>query len=73
MCLCMATKTVSLRESAYRKLKNLKRGGESFSDVIERISSDQGLEDLEGSYPEIGEVEEELRQERKEFETRSFQ
>jgi predicted CopG family antitoxin len=69
----MATKTVSLRESAYRKLKNLKREGESFSDVVERISSDTGLGDLEGAYPEIGEVEEELREDRKEFETRSFQ
>ena len=35
----MATKTVSLKESAYNKLKNLKGEGESFSDLINRITS----------------------------------
>ena len=72
--LCMSTKTVSLRESAYRKLKSLKRQGESFSDVVERISEEknQSLEDLEGSFPEIGEVKDKLEKEREEFNTRDF-
>ena len=70
----MSTKTVSLRESAYRKLKSLKRQGESFSDVVERISEEknQSLEDLEGSFPEIGEVKDKLEKEREEFNTRDF-
>jgi len=68
----MSTKTVSLRETAYERLKNLKREGESFSDVVERIASRESLEDLEGSFPEIGEVKEELEKRREKFETRNF-
>jgi predicted CopG family antitoxin len=68
----MATKTVSLRESAYEKLRNLKRKNESFSDVVERISQSQSLEDLEGSYPEIGEVKEQIEKEREQFQTRDL-
>ena len=68
----MSTKTVSLRESAYRKLRNLKQDGESFSDVVERISTSQSLKDLEGSFPEIGEVKNQLKKERKEFSTREL-
>lgn len=33
----MGTKTISLENSAYSKLKAAKRAGESFSDVIHRI------------------------------------
>ncbi|MFO7793737.1 MAG: antitoxin VapB family protein [Candidatus Nanohaloarchaea archaeon] len=68
----MATKTVSLRETAYEKLKKLKREKESFSDVVERISEDrkQELQKFSGSFPEIGEVEEELKNERDDFEMR---
>ncbi len=68
----MSTKTVSLRESAYEKLRNLKRENESFSDVVERISEEQeqNLEKFSGSFPEIGEVEEQLKKEREEFEMR---
>jgi predicted CopG family antitoxin len=69
----MSTKTVSLRESAYEKLKNLKRENESFSDVVERISKSQSLEDLEGSYPEIGEVKEQIEEERDQFRTRDLE
>jgi predicted CopG family antitoxin len=63
----MSTKTVSLRESAYEKLKSLKRKDESFSDVVERISENRDLEGLEGSYPEIGEVKEQIKKERKQL------
>lgn len=66
----MATKTVSLRETAYEKLRNLKRQGESFSDVVERISDEQNqdLQKFSGSFPQIAEVEEQLENERDEFE-----
>lgn len=69
----MSTKTVSLRETAYEKLKNLKREGESFSDVVERISEEQeqDLKKFSGAFPEIGEVEEQLEKEREEFEMRN--
>lgn len=73
MRLCMSTETVSLKESAYEKLKRLKREGESFSDVVERISDDreQSLEEFSGAFPEIGEIEERLEKEREEFELRT--
>lgn len=69
----MATKTVSLRESAYKKLRSLKRENESFSDVVERISEeqDQNLEKFSGAFPEIGDVEEQLKKERNTFEMRN--
>lgn len=44
----MATKTVSLKESAYNKLKNLKGEGESFSDLIDRITSERSLTEISG-------------------------
>jgi predicted CopG family antitoxin len=34
---CMGTKTISLEDSAYGKLKAAKRPGESFSGVIHRL------------------------------------
>lgn len=34
---CMGTKTISLEDSAYGKLKAAKRPGESFSDVVHRL------------------------------------
>ena len=36
--LCM-TKVISLSDEAYRTLKELKRSGESFSDVVIRVAS----------------------------------
>jgi predicted CopG family antitoxin len=34
----MATKTINIKESAYQALKSMKHDGESFSDVILRLS-----------------------------------
>lgn len=34
----MATKTISIREDVYNMLKNLKKGEESFSDVIDKLT-----------------------------------
>jgi predicted CopG family antitoxin len=33
----MATKTISIDTDAYRRLKNVKKEGESFSEVIKRV------------------------------------
>ena len=67
----MSTKTVSLRKTAYEKLKDMKKKGESFSDVVERISDEkeQNLSQFSGAYPEIAEVKEQLRKEREEFDS----
>ncbi len=34
---CMGTKTISLEDSAYMRLRAVKRPGESFSDVVNRV------------------------------------
>lgn len=46
----MASKTISLEESAYEKLLAAKRTGESFSGVIHRLLSDRqpALVDFQG-------------------------
>jgi predicted CopG family antitoxin len=49
---CMGTKTISLEDSAYVKLKAAKRPGESFSDVINRLlgNREPSLLDLRGLF-----------------------
>lgn len=39
----MGTKTISLTDDAYHRLKQMKKPGESFSDVVRRLT---GREDL---------------------------
>ena len=48
----MGTKTISLEDSAYVKLKAAKRPGESFSDVVNRIlrGREPSLLDLRGLF-----------------------
>ncbi len=44
----MPTKTVNLSEDAYERLKSLKKEGESFSDVVNRITGKYAIRDLVG-------------------------
>lgn len=55
----MATKTISLDEDAYNRLKNLKKGDESFSDIVKRIADEKSLLEVSGILSE--EEAEELR------------
>jgi predicted CopG family antitoxin len=67
----MATKNISLSEDAYKALKNLKESEESFSDVIRRLSSHYAnIDKFAGAFPELADVQGELKQERKQFKTR---
>lgn len=44
----MATKTLSLDETAYERLKKMKKPDESFSDVVKRITSERSLLEISG-------------------------
>lgn len=51
----MATKTISITEDAYHRLARLKEEGESFSDVIQRLSGGADLQRYGGTIsPELG-------------------
>lgn len=41
----MTQKTISLNEKAYKKLKNLKKRGETYSDLVLRLSASQEQSD----------------------------
>jgi predicted CopG family antitoxin len=55
----MATKNIAISEEAYERLRMLKKEGESFTDVINRIAGGTGLGALVGvlSDEAAGEVE----------------
>ena len=44
----MATKNIAISEEAYQRLKALKRPGESFTDLIERMTRNRGILELSG-------------------------
>jgi len=44
----VGTKTISVTEAAYARLRALKREGESFSDVVDRLTRKFALLDLVG-------------------------
>ncbi len=53
---CMGSRTISLEDGAYEKLKASKRPGESFSDVVHRLLGPRqpSLLDLHGLLDEDG-------------------
>lgn len=71
----MATKTISITKEAYDRLKTRKAPGESFSDVIVRLTERKSLSEFAGmlspsSAKALGEAIEEIRRERKAAEAR---
>jgi predicted CopG family antitoxin len=59
----MATKNISLTEEAYERLKECKREGESFSDVVERLTrASTSLRDGVGALPGLGAAVEDVRE-----------
>lgn len=45
----MATRTVSLDEEAYQRLKDKKKDGESFSDVVKKLAGERSWTEVSGS------------------------
>lgn len=60
----MATKNIAISEEAYQRLKALKRPGESFTEVIERMTRSKGILDLTGvlSKEQVSAVSETVRE-----------
>lgn len=63
----MGTKTVSLSDDAYERLKRLKKENESFSDVVRRVTGKIKLRDFHGILKEEAaeELEEIITEERR--------
>ncbi len=45
----MGTKNIAISDEAYQRLRALKKAGESFTDVIERITRSRGVLELAGT------------------------
>ena len=69
----MATKTITITEEAYNKLKVRKKGNESFSEVINRIAPFTDWSDFAGvlSKKSADKLEESIKELRKESEKRA--
>jgi len=52
ICTDMATKNIAISEDAYERLKALKRPGESFTEVIRRVTGGRGVIELAGALTE---------------------
>lgn len=66
------TKVISLSDDAYDLLKAMKTEGESFSEVVRRISH-KDIFDFFGAWPdknELDRISKELKKERESFKTR---
>ena len=63
----MGTKTVSLSDDAYERLRRLKKENESFSDVVRRITAKVSLRDFHGALGEetAEEIEDTIKENRK--------
>jgi predicted CopG family antitoxin len=48
LCIRMPTRTISLDEEAYERLKAHKRGDESFSDVVKRLAGERSWKEVTG-------------------------
>lgn len=48
ICVCMATKTISISEEAYNLLRNMRDGKESFTETIIKIAKKDPLSKLAG-------------------------
>lgn len=68
----MSTKTISLSEEAYERLKAMKKEKESFTDLIKRLCSGAKLRDFYGILEEESaeEIEKAIRERREEHRER---
>lgn len=58
MCTLMATKTITLMDDAYQRLKSLKGPEESFSDIVRRLTSEKrSLLEFAGAWRHLSEKE----------------
>jgi predicted CopG family antitoxin len=64
----LGTKNIAISDEAYQRLKSLKKPGESFTEVIERMTQSRGILELSGilSKQEALRVSEAIRETRRE-------